>query len=223
MRKTLLLLVCLAISTSLFAQGKEFVGKITSKGVGIAIEGAEISAKKGVKAKTSSNHEGVFYIQNVEEDFTINISHKDYIRIVKRVNLSDGYTQTFELEMDKTNDQTYKDSYGESKASKATNPTGGIEIDETTSASMTYEQVLAQLRRIPGVTVNNGEILVRGPSSINSTNAPTVVVDGVRTPEGLSGVDPTTIVKIEVLKGSAAVMYGAQGATGVILITTRNR
>lgn len=63
-------------------------------------------------------------------------------------------------------------------------------------------------------------IRVRGYSS-NSDMAPLYVVDGVRLGD-ISGIDPSQIASIEVLKdGASAAIYGAQAGNGVVLITTK--
>src|SRR6185312_13825036 len=69
----------------------------------------------------------------------------------------------------------------------------------------------------PGIapTIN-----IRGVGSINSSTAPLVIIDGV--PGSLSLIDPNDIASISVLKdASAASLYGARSANGVILVTTK--
>ncbi len=62
-------------------------------------------------------------------------------------------------------------------------------------------------------------ITIRGTATINST-APLVLVDGV--PYDMNNLDPNTVASISVLKDAAAAsMYGARGANGVIVITTK--
>jgi TonB-dependent starch-binding outer membrane protein SusC len=82
--------------------------------------------------------------------------------------------------------------------------------------------------RAPGVLVtqsgspgSNAQIRVRGVGSINQSPNPIYVIDGVIT-GGLGNVNPTDIESIQVLKdASAAAIYGADGANGVIIITTK--
>ncbi|MEL7162721.1 MAG: TonB-dependent receptor plug domain-containing protein, partial [Bacteroidota bacterium] len=91
-----------------------------------------------------------------------------------------------------------------------------------------------------GVAGSGTNIIIRGYSSINGTNQPLFVVDGVpfntstNTDRGFAtggatassrflDLDPNNIAEINVLKGlSATVLYGEQGANGVILVTTKN-
>ena len=82
--------------------------------------------------------------------------------------------------------------------------------------------------RAPGVLVtqsgspgSNAQIRIRGVGSINQSPNPIYVIDGVIT-GGLGNVNPTDIESIQVLKdASAAAIYGADGANGVIIITTK--
>lgn len=63
-------------------------------------------------------------------------------------------------------------------------------------------------------------INIRGGSSINSSNAPLVLVDGVERPMG--GLNPNDIASIEVLKDAASTaIYGSRASNGIVLITTK--
>lgn len=78
--------------------------------------------------------------------------------------------------------------------------------------------VIAAQSGVPGATA---QIRVRGIGSINQTSSPIYVIDGVVT-NNLLSVNPTDIESIQVLKdASAAAIYGADGANGVIIVSTR--
>lgn len=82
------------------------------------------------------------------------------------------------------------------------------------------------LRRLPGVRVmGQGEVLVRGVSSIEGDNRPLFVVDEVHVGRDFYSVrdivDVENINYVKVLKGAEATMYGMQGSNGVIKIVTR--
>lgn len=68
-------------------------------------------------------------------------------------------------------------------------------------------------------------IRIRGGSSILGNNDPLIVIDGLplqQRADALSGVNPSDIQKIEVLKDAASLaQYGSRGANGVVLITTK--
>ncbi|MDF7820816.1 TonB-dependent receptor [Runella sp. MFBS21] len=127
--------------------------------------------------------------------------------------------------------------YGTLKKSDLTGAVGSVKADqllERPAPSLT--QALAG--RMPGVQVNTNSgrpggrttIRVRGFSSINSSNNPLYVVDGVMLPQGnqnqfssaIDYINPNDIVSVEVLKdASSTAIYGARGANGVILVTTK--
>ena len=72
-------------------------------------------------------------------------------------------------------------------------------------------------------TVNGGTPEIRGVSTINGTKTPLYVVDGIPYEGSLSAINPSEIVNITVLKdATAASIYGARSANGVIVITTRS-
>ena len=85
--------------------------------------------------------------------------------------------------------------------------------------------------RLAGVTATSAEgspdaeirIRVRGGMSITGDNSPLYIVDGVQVENGLSTISPQDIQSIDVLKDAAATaIYGARGANGVIVITTKS-
>ena len=84
-------------------------------------------------------------------------------------------------------------------------------------------------RKVPGLEIIRGAgglaVKIRGQRSFVGDDAPLYVLDGspfVPGPDGLlSGVDPSAIESIQVLKGAQAGLYGIQGLNGVIVITTK--
>jgi len=71
----------------------------------------------------------------------------------------------------------------------------------------------------PGADV---DIIVRGGNSITGSNAPLYIVDGVQMDNALTILSPKEIESIEVLKDASSTnIYGARGANGVVLITTK--
>lgn len=76
--------------------------------------------------------------------------------------------------------------------------------------------------RFPGVQVVNGEIIIRGVSSINSSSAALLVVDGVVVGEStFASLVPSDIASINVLKDASSAIYGSRGANGVVIVETR--
>jgi len=100
----------------------------------------------------------------------------------------------------------------------------------------TADQVLqgrtagVQMTQNSGMPGGGTSIRIRGVNSLNSSNEPIIVIDGVvidaqtgtSTDNALSSINPNDIETMDVLKdASATAIYGAQGANGVILITTK--
>ena len=127
--------------------------------------------------------------------------------------------------------------YGTQKKSDLTGAVGSVNVEELQERpAASLNQQLAG--RVPGVQVNvnsgrpggRTNVRIRGFSSINSTNNPLYVVDGVQLPmdnqaqfsQAIDYINPNDIVSVEVLKdASSTAIYGARGANGVILITTK--
>lgn len=84
--------------------------------------------------------------------------------------------------------------------------------------------------RVSGVNVvqsgypgQAAKIRVRGTNSINKSNDPLYVVDGMVRNSGLDGINPEDIQSIQILKdASSTAIYGARGANGVVIITTKS-
>lgn len=73
-----------------------------------------------------------------------------------------------------------------------------------------------------GVPGGSPKIRIRGANSINKSNEPLYVVDGLVRESGLEGINPEDIASMQILKdASSTAIYGSRGANGVVLITTR--
>lgn len=76
--------------------------------------------------------------------------------------------------------------------------------------------------RFAGVQVVNGEIIIRGINSINSSSAALIIVDGVPVDgSALSSIPPVQVKSINVIKDGSSAIYGSRGANGVVLIETK--
>jgi TonB-dependent SusC/RagA subfamily outer membrane receptor len=106
--------------------------------------------------------------------------------------------------------------YGKVKKKDLTSPTGQIDGREHKYDSYTniYDMIRGE---VPGVQVVGTQILIRGMSSINSSNDPLLVVDGMAV-SSIDNISPREVKSISVLKGSDASIYGTRAAGGVILI-----
>lgn len=77
---------------------------------------------------------------------------------------------------------------------------------------------MSQTSTRPGATM---QIRVRGTRSLNASNDPLVVLDGIPFPGSIGDINPNDIKSVDILKdASATAIYGSRGANGVILITT---
>jgi TonB-dependent SusC/RagA subfamily outer membrane receptor len=76
--------------------------------------------------------------------------------------------------------------------------------------------------RFAGVQIVNGEVIIRGTNSINSSSAALIVLDGVPVDNSvLSSLPPIQVKSINILKDASAAIYGSRGANGVVLIETK--
>jgi len=76
--------------------------------------------------------------------------------------------------------------------------------------------------RFAGVQIMNGEIIIRGINSINSSSAALIVLDGVAVDNSiLYTLSPIQVKSVNIIKDGSSAIYGARGANGVVLIETK--
>ncbi len=120
--------------------------------------------------------------------------------------------------------------YGTSRKGDLTGSVGSVKVADLQKAPVaSFDQALAG--RVAGVQVSASDgqpgdglnIVIRGNNSISQSNAPLYVVDGFPIETSLNTLlNPSEIESIEVLKdASATAIYGARGANGVIMVTTK--
>ena len=119
--------------------------------------------------------------------------------------------------------------YGTMKKSDLTGSLSSISSKSIQNQPMNdFSQVLQG--RAAGVIVTNStgapgnmaKIRIRGANSINGSNDPLYVIDGVPTVSDINPINPYDVKSVEILKdASATAIYGSRGANGVILITTK--
>lgn len=79
-----------------------------------------------------------------------------------------------------------------------------------------------QIQQTEGAPGSSVSIRIRGGISITQSNEPLYIIDGFPSEDGMSTLDPAEIETIDVLKdASATAIYGARGANGVVVITTK--
>jgi TonB-dependent starch-binding outer membrane protein SusC len=110
--------------------------------------------------------------------------------------------------------------YGTVKRKNMTTSVG--RVDNKQNKYSTYLNIYDMLRgEVPGVQVYGKSSKIQGASSFIASTEPLLVVDGVAV-STIDDIQPRMVKSIEVLKGSAATIYGARGANGVILITLKS-
>ncbi len=91
-------------------------------------------------------------------------------------------------------------------------------IDGSNPKYASYSTIYEMIRgEVPGVHVNGNSIMIRGATTLYGSTEPLFIVDGVPVIT-IDNIQPQMVKSIEVLKGSAASIYGARGSNGVILI-----
>jgi TonB-linked SusC/RagA family outer membrane protein len=213
---------------------RTLTGKITDE-TNSPLPGVSI-VLKGTQRGTISDANGQYKIEVPEGGATLVFSFVGFIS--QEVNVGTQTSLNVSLKADdKQLNEVVVIGYGTARKSDLTGSVGSVKADqimERPAASL--NQGLAG--RMPGVQVNTNSgrpggrttVRIRGFSSINSSNNPLYVVDGVQLPVGnqnqfsnaIDFINPNDIVSVEVLKdASSTAIYGARGANGVILVTTK--
>jgi TonB-dependent SusC/RagA subfamily outer membrane receptor len=113
-------------------------------------------------------------------------------------------------------EETVDIGYGKVKSKDVMGPVGQINGKKSKYAG--YNTIYDLIRgQVPGVVVNGTTITIRSTTSINESNEPLFVVDGVPV-SSIDNILPQEVRSISVLKGSDASIYGSRGSNGVILI-----
>lgn len=154
------------------------------------------------------------YTLNVRKGAVLLISYVGYIS--KEVTIVNQRTINIELREDNQNlDEVVVVGYGVQKKSNITGSVASVKPETFKDLDLGVTEIIQG--RIAGVHVSNGNIIIRGAASINGSD-PLWIVDGVQG----SAPNFNDIESIEILKDAASTsIYGARGAGGVILVTTK--
>ena len=187
--------------------------------------GVTISTGKGTG--TVTDVDGKFTLQNVSPSTTLSVSYVGYKPQTLKV--GGGNSLNIVLQEDNT---TLEDvvviGYGTMKRKDLTGSVASVTGDKL-AANPVATVAEALQGQLPGVNVISqdgrpgGEmsIRIRGGGSITQSNEPLYVVDGVQV-SSIDDIPADNIESIDVLKDAASTaIYGARGANGVILITTK--
>lgn len=219
------LLILLLTTFHALAQGQTLRGRVTDTG-GSPLPGVTVLVK-GTENGTATNADGRFQLSATQSSATLIFSFigfetKEVVANAGtelRVVLSQSARQLSEVVVV---------GYG---TQKKVNLTGAVSVvsGETLTQRPVASTSLALQGTAPGVSVtqqsgvpggDGGTIRIRGIGSVNAGQDPLVLVDNVEM--SLNAIDPNNIESISVLKdASAAAIYGARAANGVVLITTK--
>jgi TonB-dependent SusC/RagA subfamily outer membrane receptor len=104
---------------------------------------------------------------------------------------------------------------------KKKNLTTSISRIDGTNSKRTYATIYDMIQEMPGVVVSGNDIVIQDSKNLWGRIPPLFIVDGVPV-DAIDGIPPSTVESIEVLKSTAAAIYGSRGYGGAILITTKS-
>ena len=211
-----------AFSTEL--QQQRTVSGIVTDETGEALPGVTVVVK-GTKVRSVTDARGRFSIK-VAPGQTLVFSYIGYERYEKKVTST---TLNVSLKsMDNTLNEAVVIGYGTVRKADLAGSVAVMDNKSFKDEPVTRIEDALQ-GRVSGIEVMQSgvpggdlKIRVRGVSSINKSNDPLYVVDGIVRESGLEGINPEDIQSMQVLKdASSTAIYGARGANGVVLVTTK--
>ena len=218
---------CLFLSLGMALAQTRVTGTVVSAEDGEPVIGASIKVL-GTNTGTVTDADGKFQL-NVAKGAELEIS---YIGMeTKRVAVKGG-TLNVQLENgDHSLDEVMVVAYGTAKKSAFTGSAAVVSAEDINKAQVS-NPVDALVGKVSGVQLfnNTGQpgvttpsINIRGISSINSGTKPLIIVDGAPYDGDLNSLSNQDVESMTVLKDAAsAALYGARGANGVVLITTKS-
>ncbi|MBP4139558.1 SusC/RagA family TonB-linked outer membrane protein [Flavobacterium geliluteum] len=229
-----LLFLFLLLPFSVLAQST-LSGTVVDKATGQPIPGVNVNVQ-GAPSGASTGFDGVYQLSNVKNGNKIVVSFIGYKTATIDYTGQKTLNVTLEEDTNQLKEVVVQVGYGTVKKKDATGSVSQISSKEFNKGiNVTPESLISG--RISGVTVVGGgapgakaDIRIRGGSSLNASNEPLIVLDGLplsnAVPSGatsiLSTIDPNDIESFTVLKdASAAAIYGSRAANGVIVITTK--
>ena len=226
----LLLMGCL----QLLAQTRTVKGEVTDAQNGEALIGATVTVE-GEKGGTVTDFDGNFSLQVSSSAKKIKVSYIGYIDKV----LAISENMKVKLESDsKALADVVVIGYGTARKSDLTGSVATVKAKDFNKGLVSSPEQLIN-GKVSGVQImsNSGSasagstIRVRGGASLNASNDPLIVLDGVPLEQGgisgnssnfLSMINPSDIESMTVLKdASSTAIYGSRASNGVIIITTK--
>lgn len=228
LRIGLCLLVVLVLSNPLLAQERTITGVVTSGDNKQPVSGATVTVK-GTSTSVTTNAQGRYTIRVTGANAVLVVSHTGYASY--EIPVGQSTSANAELQPDiKTIDDVVVIGYQTVKRKDLLASVSSIGAKDLKDIPIN-NAAEALNGRLAGVTATTSEgspdanirIRVRGGMSITGSNEPLYVIDGIQVESGLSTISPQDIQSIDVLKDAAATaIYGARGANGVIIITTKS-
>ena len=227
---TLFLMGCL----QLVAQTRTIQGEVTDAQNGEALIGATVMVE-GEKGGTVTDFDGNFKLQVTFSAKKVKISYIGYID--KVIAISDNMKVKLEPESQSLGDVVVI-GYGTARKSDLTGSVATVNSKDFNKGLVSSPEQLIN-GKVSGVQImsNSGSasagstIRVRGGASLNASNDPLIVLDGVPLEQGgisgnssnfLSMINPADIESMTVLKdASSTAIYGSRASNGVIIITTK--
>ena len=226
----LLLMGCL----QLFAQTRTIKGEVTDAQNGDSLIGATIMVE-GEKGGTVTDFDGNFVLQVSSSAKKIKVSYIGYID--KILAISENMKVNLESDSKALADVVVI-GYGTARKSDLTGSVATVKAKDFNKGLVSSPEQLIN-GKVSGVQImsNSGSasagstIRVRGGASLNASNDPLIVLDGVPLEQGgisgnssnfLSMINPSDIESMTVLKdASSTAIYGSRASNGVIIITTK--
>jgi TonB-linked SusC/RagA family outer membrane protein len=204
----------------------EVSGRVTD-GAGLPLPGVNILVK-GTTTGTTTDVNGAYRLEVVNQEAILVFSFIGYVTQEIAVNNRTTIDVTLTEDVQSL-DEVVVVGYGTQKRSDLTGAISSITNEDLqqTPAGNFLEQSQGRLAGVDIVRANGApgapvQIRIRGNRSINASNEPLYVIDGIPTTANINDFNPNDIESIEVLKDASAVaIYGSRGANGVVLITTK--
>ena len=235
MIRNMLASVVLMFATGAFllAQGGYTVKGVVEDELG-PVAGATVM-EQGTQNGTTTGLDGDFSLKVSGPDSPVEISCVGY---VSQTYPASKVPQKVVLKEDSEYlDEVVVIGYGTAKKDDMTGSVAAIKAEDLNRGAVVNTQDMIK-GKVPGVLVTPGDggpgsgsrIRVRGSASLNASNDPLIVIDGVPIAQGAGGamsnpldlLNPNDIESFSVLKdASAAAIYGSRASNGVILITTK--
>ena len=231
-----LAILAMAIPAQVFAQsGKYEVKGVVVDSTGTPVIGASV-VEQGTTNGITTDVNGQFVLNVQGEQSIVQISFIGYV--TKSLAASSTELQYVVLEDDSAMiDDVVVIGYGTVKKDDLTGSVVAIKAEELNRGAVVSTQDMMQ-GKVPGLQIIPGDggpnsgstIRIRGAASLNASNDPLIVIDGVPVASDagsgmanpLSLVNPNDIESFTVLKdASAAAIYGSRASNGVIIITTK--